>query len=186
MFIQTEDTPNPATLKFVPGRLVMTSGTADFPNQEAARQAPLAENLFKIQGVSGVFFGDDFVTVTKTSDFDWSLLKPDILGTLVNYFVAHKSVEINASSKSTIKDDGIESPEIVKEIKDLLDTRIRPMVAMDGGDIIFQSFKSGVVYLLLQGSCSGCPSSTATLKDGIENLLRHYIPEVTEVRAVEN
>ncbi|HEX6977841.1 MAG TPA: NifU family protein [Alphaproteobacteria bacterium] len=181
MFIQTEQTPNPATLKFLPGRVVMESGTADFPNAESATRSPLAERLFGIEGVAGVFLGSDFITVTKTADKEWHVLKPSILGVIMEHFTSGRPVisEGVAAEAATDEDD-----EIVAQIKELLDTRVRPAVAQDGGDIIFRGFEDGVVYLHMQGSCSGCPSSTATLKAGIENMLRHYIPEVVEVRAV--
>lgn len=182
MFIQTEQTPNPATLKFLPGRDVMSSGTADFPSVEAAQRSPLAERLFGIEGVAGVFFGSDFITVTKAADKDWHLMKPAILGAVMEHFTAGKPllVESAAGAESTAGEDS----DIVTQIKELIDTRVRPAVAQDGGDIVFDSFNDGVVYLHMQGSCSGCPSSTATLKSGIENMLKHYIPEVLEVRAV--
>ena len=183
MFIQTEETPNPATLKFLPGQTVMESGTADLPDAEAAKRSPLAERLFGIDGVSGVFLGSDFVTVTKAADRDWYLMKPAILGVIMEHFTAGRPVLLDgaATPDSTVDE---EDSEVVAQIKELLDTRVRPAVAQDGGDIIFQSFEDGVVYLHLQGACSGCPSSTATLKMGIENMLRHYIPEVLEVSAV--
>ena len=182
MFIQTEQTPNPATLKFLPGRDVMVSGTADFPSVEAARRSPLAERLFGIEGVAGVFFGADFVTVTKAADRDWHLMKPAILGAIMEHFTAGKPLLLEDTAAAAA-DAGDES-DVVTQIKELIDTRVRPAVAQDGGDIVFDSFTDGVVYLHMQGSCSGCPSSTATLKSGIENMLKHYIPEVQEVRAV--
>jgi Fe-S cluster biogenesis protein NfuA len=182
MFIQTEQTPNPATLKFLPGRDVMASGTADFPNIEAAHRSPLAERLFGIEGVAGVFFGADFITVTKTADKDWHLMKPAILGAIMEHFTAGKPLLVESAAGAGTA-EGDES-DIVTQIKELIDTRVRPAVAQDGGDIVFDSFTDGVVYLHMQGSCSGCPSSTATLKSGIENMLKHYIPEVQEVRAV--
>lgn len=187
MFIQTEQTPNPATLKFLPGRQVMaSSATADFHNAEDAARSPLASALFAVDGVRGVFFGGDFVTVTKAEDRDWQFLKPSILAAIMEHFTAgapavDAGVGAAASSAEAAGEDG----EIVTQIKELLATRVRPAVAQDGGDITFQSFEDGVVTLHLQGSCSGCPSSTATLKQGIENLLRHYIPEVREVRAAQ-
>ncbi|MFQ5954893.1 MAG: NifU family protein [Kiloniellales bacterium] len=183
MFIQTEETPNPATLKFLPGQTVMQSGTADLPDAEAAKRSPLAERLFGIDGVTGVFLGSDFITVTKASDQDWYLMKPAILGVIMEHFTAGRPVLLDdaATPDTTVSE---EDSEVVAQIKELLDTRVRPAVAQDGGDIIFQSFEDGVVYLHLQGACSGCPSSTATLKMGIENMLRHYIPEVVEVCAV--
>jgi Fe-S cluster biogenesis protein NfuA len=182
MFIQTEQTPNPATLKFLPGREVMATGTADFPSAEQARRSPLAERLFGIEGVAGVFFGNDFITVTKDADRDWHLMKPAILGAIMEHFTAGKP--ILAESAAAPAQGAEEDSEIVSQIKELIDTRVRPAVAQDGGDIVFDSFTDGVVYLHMQGSCSGCPSSTATLKSGIENMLKHYVPEVLEVRAV--
>ncbi|MGO8869714.1 MAG: NifU family protein [Alphaproteobacteria bacterium] len=183
MFIQTEQTPNPATLKFLPGREVMASGTADFPTPETAGRSPLAERLFQIDGVSGVFLGSDFVTVTKGAEQEWQLLKPAILGAIMEHFTSGRPI-ILASDPAQGPAAGAEDSEVVAQIKELLDTRVRPAVAQDGGDIIFHGFERGVVYLHMQGSCSGCPSSTATLKAGIENMLRHYLPEVVEVRAV--
>ncbi|NNG05373.1 MAG: NifU family protein [Inquilinus sp.] len=183
MFIQTEQTPNPATLKFLPGRPVITGGSADFPDREAAARSPLAERLFEIEGVTGVFLGADFVTITKAADREWYLLKPSVLGVIMEHFTAGRPVLLdgvgNAAESGTEDDD-----EVVTQIKELLDTRVRPAVAQDGGDIIYQGYEDGVVYLHLQGACAGCPSSTITLKSGIENMLRHYIPEVVEVRAV--
>ncbi len=181
MFIQTEQTPNPATLKFLPGRVVMESGTADFPNAESAKRSPLAERLFGIEGVAGVFLGSDFITVTKTADKEWQVLKPSILGVIMEHFTSGRPVISEGAEPEAVTDD---EDEIVAQIKELLDTRVRPAVAQDGGDIIFRGFEDGIVYLHMQGACSGCPSSTATLKAGIENMLRHYIPEVVEVRAV--
>jgi Fe-S cluster biogenesis protein NfuA len=181
MFIQTEETPNPATLKFLPGRAVMESGTANFPTADSAARSPLAERLFDLDGVTGVFLGLEFVTVTKGPDREWHLMKPAILGVIMEHFTANRPVIVETAAGASA--DG-EDSEIVTQIKDLLETRVRPAVAQDGGDIIFQSFEEGVVFLHLQGACSGCPSSTATLKMGIENMLKHYIPEVTEVRAI--
>ena len=180
MFIQTEQTPNPATLKFLPGRDVLGRGTADFPTVETAVRSPLAQRLFEIEGVTGVFLGADFVTITKEGDRDWYLLKPSILGVIMEHFTAGRPVinETAVDDNAAHEDDD----EIVAQIKELLDTRVRPAVAQDGGDITFQGFENGIVYLNMKGSCSGCPSSTATLKAGIENMLRHYIPEVIEVR----
>lgn len=186
MFIQTEQTPNPATLKFLPGRAVMASGTADFPTAEAAVRSPLASALFAVDGVRGVFFGGDFVTVTKAEDRDWQFLKPSILAAIMEHFTADQGpMDLGVSDSAPSAEPSADEGEIVAQIKELLATRVRPAVAQDGGDIIFQSFEDGVVTLHLQGSCSGCPSSTATLKQGIENLLRHYIPEVREVRAAQ-
>jgi NFU1 iron-sulfur cluster scaffold homolog, mitochondrial len=182
MFIQTEQTPNPATLKFLPGRPVMEKGTADFAAPEGAGRSPLAKRLFQVDGVVGVFLGGDFVTVTKRDDKEWPLLKPALLGVIMEHFVANRPV-IDADATVGAGDDE-DDDELVVQIKELLDTRVRPAVAQDGGDIIFRGFEKGIVYLHLQGSCAGCPSSTATLKMGIENMLKHYVPEVIEVRAV--
>jgi Fe-S cluster biogenesis protein NfuA len=181
MFIQTETTPNPATLKFLPGVDVMPSGTADFRDVEAAQRSPLARGLFGIEGVRGVFLGGDFITVTKDDAREWHHLKPAILGGIMEHFMAGLPV-IEAAPAAAAGGEG--DSEIVTQIKELIDTRVRPAVAMDGGDIVFHRFEDGVVYLHMQGSCSGCPSSTATLKHGIENMLRHYVPEVVEVRPV--
>jgi Fe-S cluster biogenesis protein NfuA len=184
MFIQTEATPNPATLKFLPGQTVMESGSADFPSIEAAAASPLAGRIFGVEGVSGVFFGPDFVTVTKTDAVDWAHIKPSILAAIMEHYQSGAPIiEGDAGAVGHAEHDGPDS-EIVGQIKTLLDTRVRPAVAQDGGDITFHGFDRGVVYLHMQGACAGCPSSTMTLKMGIENLLRHYIPEVTEVRPV--
>jgi Fe-S cluster biogenesis protein NfuA len=184
MFIQTESTPNPATLKFLPGREVLGTGTADFLNAESAAGSPLAQRIFAAEGVSGVFFGPDFVTVTKAEGEDWAHLKPAILGAIMEHFQSGEPViEGEAGAVEHATHEGPDA-EIVGQIKELLDTRVRPAVAQDGGDITFHGFDRGVVYLHMQGACAGCPSSTMTLKMGIENLLRHYIPEVTEVRPV--
>ena len=181
MFIQTEQTPNPATLKFIPGRAVMKSGTLDCPSPESAKQSPLAERLFGIDGVSGVFLGSDFITVTKSGGVEWQTIKPRVLGAIMDHLLSgFPVVAVPASSAGANAEDD----EIVVQIKELLETRVRPAVAQDGGDIVFERFEDGVVYVHLQGSCQGCPSSTATLKSGIENMLRHYVPEVVEVRAV--
>src|SRR5262245_32451777 len=174
MFIQTEQTPNPATLKFLPGRAVMERGTADFASSAVAGRSPLAERLFRVDGVERVFLGGDFITVTKRSDKEWHVMKPVILGIIMEHFTSGEPVRLaqaEADATGTAEDDD----EIVVQIKELLDTRVRPAVAQDGGDIIFRGFERGVVYLHMQGSCSGCPSSTATLKMGIENMLRHYV-----------
>ena len=185
MFIQTESTPNPATLKFLPGQTVLEAGTADFPSSEAAEASPLATRLFGVAGVTGVFFGSDFVTVTKADDTAWEHLKPALLGAIMEHFQSGQPVmEGEATTPAGHADHDGPDSEIVKQIKELLDTRVRPAVAQDGGDITFHGFERGVVYLHMQGACAGCPSSTLTLKMGIENLLRHYIPEVTEVRPV--
>jgi len=189
MFIQTEATPNPATLKFLPGVPVMPSGSADFPNQEEAEKSPLAAQLFRIPGVSGVFFGHDFISVTREGDaedgFDWQHLKPAILGTIMEHFVTGKPVMTEGFGDVDLEEDFEEADiEIVNTIKELLDTRVRPAVAQDGGDITFHGFRDGIVYLHMRGACAGCPSSTATLKHGIQNLLKHFIPEVQEVQPV--
>ena len=182
MYIQTEQTPNPATQKFLPGRAVLEQGTADFPNVESAAKSPLARRLFEVEGVAGVFLGSDFVTVTKAPEKDWMVLKPLVLHALMDHFVSGAPiVEEGAEAPAAA---GEEDSEIVAQIKELLETRVRPAVAADGGDITFEGFENGVVYLNMRGSCAGCPSSTMTLKAGIENMLRHYIPEVTEVRPV--
>jgi len=185
MFIQTESTPNPATLKFLPGLTVLETGTADFPSADTADQSPLAGRIFAVAGVSGVFFGTDFVTVTKTDDVEWDHIKPAILGAIMEHFQSGQPVMTgeNEAAGHAVHDDGPDS-DIVNQIKQLLDTRVRPAVAQDGGDITFHGFDHGIVYLHMQGACAGCPSSTLTLKMGIENLLRHYIPEVIEVRPV--
>jgi len=185
MFIQTEQTPNPATLKFLPGKEVMgEAGTVYFSSTErVAGQSPLAEHLFEVEGVAAVFFGSDFITITKSADHDWYVMKPTIFGIIMNHFTSGDPIMVEASSMigatSTASDD---DDEIVAKIKELIDTRVRPAVAQDGGDIIFHGFEDGVVFLQMQGACAGCPSSTATLKMGIENMLRHYIPEVVEVQ----
>ena len=184
MFIQTESTPNPATLKFLPGQTVLDTGTADFPSAETAEKSPLATCLFKVEGVTAVFFGTDFVTVTKAEGVDWDVIKPALLGAIMEHFQSGQpAIEGEATSSGHAEHSG-EDSEIVSQIKELLDTRVRPAVAQDGGDIVFHGFERGVVYLHMQGACAGCPSSTLTLKMGIENLLRHYIPEVVEVRPV--
>jgi len=184
MFIQTEATPNPATLKFLPGQTVMQMGTADFPSPEAGEASPLASRIFQVNGITGVFFGPDFVTVTKEEALDWDHLKPAILGAIMEHYQSGAPViEGEAGTVDHAEHTGPDG-EVVDQIKELLDTRVRPAVAQDGGDITFHGFDRGVVYLHMQGACAGCPSSTMTLKMGIENLLRHYIPEVTEVRPV--
>ena len=188
MFIQTEQTPNPATLKFLPGCTVMESGTANFPERGAAgatgARSPLAERLFELPEVTGVFLGSDFITVTKNGDSEWHQLKPAVLAAIMEHFTAGRPVVIGDAGEAAAAHATGEDGEIVSQIKELLETRVRPAVAMDGGDITFEDYEDGVVYLHMQGSCAGCPSSTATLKAGIENMLRHYIPEVVEVRAI--
>lgn len=186
MFIQTETTPNPATLKFLPGREVMSAGTVDFPDAAAGARSPLAVRLFAIPEVERVFFGSDFVTVTKREG-DWRHLKPAILGAIMEHFTLGQPLftEEAGAEEAEPTYEG-EDAEIVAQIKELIETRVRPAVANDGGDIIFKGFDggSGTVFLHLQGSCAGCPSSTITLRNGIENMLRHYIPEVSAVEAV--
>ena len=184
MFIQTEDTPNPDTLKFMPGNIILNKGTADFSNSVSANDSPLASRLFTIEGVSRVFLASDFISVTKQSELDWNVLKPSILTGIMEHFSSGLPV-LNKNEEDDTEYSNSEDSETIKQIKDLLETRVRPAVAMDGGDISFCSFESGVVTLQMKGACAGCPSSTATLKMGIENMLRHYIPEVTEVRAAE-
>jgi len=183
MFIQTESTPNPATLKFLPGQTVLDAGTADFPNADAAEKSPLARRIFAAGPVTGVFFGIDFVTVTKAEGAEWAHVKPGILGAIMEHFQSGAAVMEGKAAGGHAEHTG-EDGDIVRQIKELLDTRVRPAVAQDGGDITFHGFDRGIVYLHMQGACAGCPSSTLTLKMGIENLLRHYIPEVTEVRPV--
>ncbi|MFN3209989.1 MAG: NifU family protein [Roseovarius sp.] len=184
MFIQTESTPNPATLKFLPGQTVLEAGTADFPSSEGAEKSPLAARVFGVEGVTGVFLGNDFVTVTKQDAVEWDHVKPAILGAIMEHFQSGQPVMTGEAAESGHAAGDGENAEVVDQIKQLLDTRVRPAVAQDGGDITFHGFERGVVYLHMQGACAGCPSSTITLKMGIENLLRHYIPEVTEVRPV--
>ena len=189
MFIQTEATPNPATLKFLPGREVLPSGTLDMPTPEDARKSPLAEGLFAVPGITGVYFGADFITVTKRGDLDWQHLKPAVLGAIMDHYLKGKPIlaEGVAAVSGTEEEGEFFDPDdaaLVGTIKELLETRVRPAVAQDGGDITFKGFKQGVVFLNMKGSCAGCPSSTATLKQGIENLLRHFVPEVAEVRPV--
>jgi Fe-S cluster biogenesis protein NfuA len=183
MFIQTEATPNPATLKFLPGRAVLDGGTLDMRDREHATQSPLAEQLFGIPGVSGVFFGSDFITVTKDAG-EWQQLKPMVLGAIMEHFMSGAPLLAQESTGETDGDEFFEAAdaETVAAIKELIETRVRPAVANDGGDITFRGFKEGVVYLNMKGACSGCPSSTATLRHGIQNLLRHYLPDVVEVR----
>lgn len=188
MFIQTEATPNPATLKFLPGKTVLESGSAEFRTQEEAVNSPLALRLFEIDGVTNVFFGYDFVTITKSEneDLDWAHLKPAILAGIMEHFNSGDPVVIDQNMPDVSGDEFYEEADshIVDTIKELLETRVRPAVAQDGGDITFQGFREGIVYLQMKGACAGCPSSTATLKHGVQNLLRHFIPEVQEVEAV--
>ena len=186
MFIQTEQTPNPQTLKFLPGKVVMDEGTAFYQNIDEADNSPFAKRLFALEGVEGVFFGSDFITVTKSDKLEWQVMKPSVLGGIIDHFNSEDSTVEKSENKLSENNQTTENDsDIVKQIKELLDTRVRPAVAMDGGDIIYNSFKDGIVYLKMQGACSGCPSSSATLKIGIENMLKHYIPEVQEVRPVD-
>ena len=187
MFIQTEQTPNPQTLKFLPGKVVMDEGTAFFQNIDKTSNSPLAKKLFDVDGVTGVFFGSDFITVTKNDSLDWQVMKPLILGAIMDHFNSGEPTinnETNDKGEKSLLENS-EDSDMVKKIKELLDTRVRPAVAMDGGDIVYDNYENGIVYLHMQGACSGCPSSTATLKMGIENMLKHYIPEVKEVRPVD-
>jgi len=191
MFIETETTPNPSTLKFLPGELVMAAGTREFTSPEAAEASPLAQALFDLGDVTGVFFGRDFVSVTAAPGVEWASLKPQVLSLLLDHFVAQaplftpgsaSGIAVPAASDDDFNDDPADA-DVIEQIKDLIETRVRPAVANDGGDIIYRGFREGVVYLQMQGACSGCPSSSATLKNGIESLLKHYVPEVNEVRA---
>jgi len=193
MYIETEATPNPATLKFLPGRQVMAAGTREFVSPEAAEASPLAQILFDLGDVTGVFFGRDFITVTAAPGTDWASLKPQVISILLDHFVSGAplfaggdaqgfSVPVEEELFEGVADDPADA-DIVEQIKDLIETRVRPAVANDGGDIVYRGFREGVVYLTMQGACSGCPSSSATLKHGIESLLKHYVPEVSEVRA---
>jgi Fe-S cluster biogenesis protein NfuA len=187
MFIQTEATPNPATLKFIPGRTVLDTGTMEFSSRDAATRSPLAERLFDVPGVSSVFYGNDFVTVTK-ADGEWQHLKPAILGAIMEHYMSGAPLLADGTAGSDdARDEEDEffdeaDAETVEQIKDLIETRVRPAVANDGGDITFRGFKDGIVYLNMKGSCAGCPSSTATLQHGIQNLLKHFVPDVVEVR----
>lgn len=191
MLIETELTPNPATIKFLPGREVMGSGTRDFATPEEAEASPLADALFGLGDVTGVFFGSDFISVTIAPGSEWSDVKPDVLSLLLDHFSANMPLFAAGSAGGIIVPadadsftDDPEDAEIIEQIRELIDTRVRPAVANDGGDIIYRGFDKGTVYLKMQGACAGCPSSSATLKNGIEQLLKHYVPEVTEVRAV--
>jgi len=184
MFIETEGTPNPATLKFLPGCDVMGVSTADFASADSAARSPLASALFGLPGVARVFLGGDFIAVTKTDEVSWQTLKPRVLGAIMNHFVAGLPV-IEGDSDECDEDVDPADREVVEQIKELIDTRVRPAVAGDGGDIVFRGYRDGIVRLHMQGACSGCPSSSATLKHGIENMLRHYVPEVLSVEQVE-
>ena len=184
MFIETESTPNPATLKFLPGVEIMGEGTADFAGASAAIRSPLAASLFSLDGVARVFLGGDFITVTKSDQAEWQSLRPLVLGMIMEHFVAGRPVVEGGVQASVEEEIAPEDREIVDQIKELLDTRVRPAVASDGGDIVFRGYRDGIVRLHMQGACSGCPSSAATLKHGIENMLRHYVPEVQSVEQV--
>jgi Fe-S cluster biogenesis protein NfuA len=187
MLIETETTPNPATVKFLPGRIVMEAGTRDFATPEEAGASPLAEALFGLGDVVGVFFGRDFISVTIAPGSDWAQVKPDVLSILLDHFTAAMPLFKPATAGFAVPQESVEmdddpaDAEIIAQIKELIETRVRPAVANDGGDIVYRGFREGVVYLRMQGACAGCPSSTATLKNGIESLLKHYVPEVTEV-----
>lgn len=183
MFIQTQATPNPATIKFLPGQEILESGTLDFFSAADAARAPLAKRLFGITGVVRVFLARDFVSVTRADDTDWAVLKPMILAMLMEHLSTGQPI-IDEALEARAEEEGAQDDEISAQIRELLETRVRPMVMQDGGDIAFDSFEEGVVYLKMRGACAGCPSATATLKMGIENMLRHFIPEVNEVRAV--
>ncbi len=179
MFIQTENTPNPSTVKFIPGVTVMESGVAEFMDEVSAKKSPLAMRIFAINGVQSVFFGNDFVSVTKNDRIQWTDLKAPILAAVMQHFTMKEPLFREGHAQNA-NDDLLD--EISKQIKELIDKRVRPAVAMDGGDIVFEKFEQGIVYLKMHGACSGCPSSTVTLKNGVENMLRHYVPEVLEVR----
>jgi Fe-S cluster biogenesis protein NfuA len=186
MFIQTEPTPNPATLKFIPGKTVLGDGTVDYRDKSEATTSPLAQRLFGVDGVAGVFLGSDFISVTKGEADEWQHIKPAILGAIMEHFMSGAPViaDGEAAGEEAAEDYDAKDEDTVKTIKELLDTRVRPAVANDGGDIMFRGFKDGVVFLHMRGACSGCPSSTATLRHGIENLLKHFCPDVQEVRPV--
>ena len=195
LYIETETTPNPATLKFLPGEIVMPSGTRDFPDAESAAASPLASALFDHGDVTGVFYGRDFISVTAGPGSDWSALKPQVVALLLDHFITEtplfvaanaSGIAVPAGDDDDLGDELGDDPahaDIIDQIKELIETRVRPAVANDGGDIIYRGFREGVVYLTMQGACAGCPSSSATLKHGIESLLKHYVPEVQEVRA---
>ena len=182
MFIQTQATPNPATIKFIPGQTVLENGLKDYQSVEEAGASPLAQRLFGLQGVSGVFLADDFVSVSKADDTDWNMLKPMVMAALIEHFSTGQPVLIEGADDDGATED---DDEITAQIKELIATRVRPMVMMDGGDIVFDRFDDGIVYLSMRGACAGCPSSTATLKSGIESMLKHFVPEVVEVRPTE-
>ncbi len=184
MFIQTEATPNPATLKFLPGCDVMGSSSVSFSDSGDASRSPLASRLFEINGISAVYLGGDFISATKGDGFEWGVIKPQVLGAIMDHFSSGKPVMEDGDEGQDEEEIAGEDSDVVVKIKELLDTRVRPAVAQDGGDIVFRKYEDGVVYLDMQGACSGCPSATMTLRNGVENMLRHYIPEVTEVREI--
>jgi Fe-S cluster biogenesis protein NfuA len=192
MFIETETTPNPSSLKFLPGKTVMGSGTREFATPEAAEASPLAQAIFDLGDVTNVFFGGDFITVTAASGVSWTDLKPQVVAILLDHFVSEAplfmpgsagGISVPAEDESMLVEERNEDSDIIAQINELLETRVRPAVAGDGGDIQYRGYRDGIVHLQMQGACSGCPSSTATLKHGIEGLLKHYVPEVVEVRA---
>jgi NFU1 iron-sulfur cluster scaffold homolog, mitochondrial len=183
MFIQTQDTPNPQTLKFIPGVQVLSSGTRSYGLEDNRNDAPIVDSIFKIKGIKSVFLAKDFISVTKDEEQDWEYLKPLVLAGIMDHFVSGMPAVLESSEKRE-SSNAISDDELTKQIVELIETRVRPAVAQDGGDIVFRDFKEGVVYLEMQGACSGCPSSTITLKNGIENMLKHYIPEVTSVESV--
>lgn len=185
MFIQTEQTPNPLTLKFIPGDSVLGQSTADFASVEAAERSPLAQRLFRIQGVSRVFLGHDFISVTRSDDYPWDVMKPLILAGIMEHYASGQPLLRDVTSAAASSKSAADVGDLEAEIIDIIEQRVRPAVAQDGGDIVFDRFENGVVYLELRGACAGCPSSTATLKAGIENMLRHYVPEVERVEAVQ-
>lgn len=183
MFIQTQETPNPATVKFLPGQTILEKGLKDYKSAEEAAGSPLAQRLFAVQGVEGVFLGPDFVSVSKANDTDWIMLKSLVMAAMMEHLSTGQPIVIESEASAASDEDDCE---IVVQIKELIETRVRPMVMMDGGDIEFASFDDGIVYLTMRGACSGCPSSTATLKSGIESMLKHFVPEVVEVRPSES
>ena len=182
MYIQTEETPNPSTLKFIPGIVVMKAGTAAFAAKKDCAKSPLAEKLFDIEEVKGIFFGSNFLSITKQENTNWDILKTEVIATIMDHIVSGGEIYLDQEAKK--KEVSTEDSELVTQIKELIEERVRPAVAMDGGDIVFSRFEDGVVYLELHGACSGCPSSSVTLKNGIETMLKHFIPEITSVEEV--
>ena len=185
MFIQTEKTPNPSTLKFIPGRTVLNKSTAFFKSRDEAISSPFAQRLFKVEGIKSVFFGSDFITISKDQSVEWDILKPLVLGSIMDHYSSEEEIIVKSDEENNKKITLDNDTKVIKQIKELLETRVRPAVAMDGGDIVFEKFEDGIVYLHMQGACSGCPSSIATLKSGIENMLKHYIPDIVEVRPID-